>query len=423
MIKEIKKCRACGAKNLVDLLSLGDLAVSDFVENPGLNAGYVAPLDLILCGVEEGGCGLVQLKHTVPSEVMYRNYWYQSGINQTMTNELANITKDASAIVELKSGDIVIDIGSNDGTLLRSYDVKGLKTVGFEPALNLLSLGKQGTTHIIPDFFGKEGWDEAFGESKAKVITAIGMFYDLENPNQFLEDINHCLSDGGVFIIQMMYMPFALERNAFDGICHEHLEYYTILSLDNLLKRHDLEIVDVAVREEVNEGSLRIFIKKKGPELADHSGKENVDTLRLKESQRRFNEKDAYVKFEKSIQLSRRKTMEFLESEKRQGKKIHGYAASTKGNTTLQYYGLSTDLIEVIADRNPKKWGTYTVGSAIPIVSEEVSRDKEPDIYFVLAWHFLPEFISREKAFLDRGGKFVVAMPEFRVIGRQQLDI
>ena len=422
MIKEIKKCRACGAKNLVDLLSLGDLAVSDFVENPSLNAGYVAPLDLILCGVEEGGCGLVQLKHTVPSEVMYRNYWYQSGINQTMTNELANITKEASAIVELKSGDTVIDIGSNDGTLLRSYDVKGLKTVGFEPALNLLSLGKQGTTHIIPDFFGKEGWDKAFGESKAKVITAIGMFYDLENPNQFLEDINHCLSDVGVFIIQMMYMPFALERNAFDGICHEHLEYYTILSLDNLLQRHNLEIVDVAIREEVNEGSLRLFIKKKGSALPDHSGKENVDALRLKESKCGFNEKDAYVKFENSIQLSRSKTMEFLESEKRQGKKIHGYAASTKGNTTLQYYGLSTDLIEVIADRNPKKWGTYTAGTAIPIVSEEVSRDKEPDIYFVLAWHFLPEFIRREKAFLDRGGKFVVAMPEFRVIGRQQLD-
>ncbi|MDC3298633.1 class I SAM-dependent methyltransferase [bacterium] len=422
MIKEITKCRACGSKNLISLLSLGDLAVSDFVKNPNLDSGCVAPLELMMCEVDGGGCGLVQLKHTVPSEVMYRNYWYQSGINQTMTKELANIAKDASVIGKLKSGDIVIDIGSNDGTLLRSYDVKGLKTVGFEPALNLLSLGKQGTMHIIPDFFGKEAWVSAFGDSKARVITAIGMFYDLENPNQFLEDINYCLSDDGVFIIQMMYMPFALERNAFDGICHEHLEYYTILSLDNLLRRHDLEIVDVTIRENVNEGSLRIFIKKSGSKVSSLTGKENVDALRLKENQLKFNEKDAYFKFEKSIQLSKRKTMEFLESEKQQGKKIHGYAASTKGNTTLQYYGLSTDLIEVIADRNPNKWGTYTAGTAIPIVSEDVSRDEKPDIYLVLAWHFLAEFISREKAFLDRGGKFVVAMPEFRVIGRQQLD-
>lgn len=418
MYKEISCCRVCQSKNLVDVLSLGDLAVSDFVDNPVTEPGIKAPLELVLCDAKQGGCGLLQLRHTVSSEAMYRNYWYRSGINQTMTDELADIASNAAKAANLKAGDFVIDIGANDGTLLRSYQVAGLNTVGFEPARNLYEYGKEGTTKIIVDFFNKSAWRSEFGPAKAKAITAIGMFYDLDAPNTFVADVCKCLDDQGVFIIQMMYMPLALEKNAFDGICHEHLEYYTMASLENLLARHGLEIFDVKMRAEINEGSVRFFIRKKDVKNAPcpDGGLERVAQLRQSEEMLGLEKLETYEALVERIEEAKQKTLDFLRQEKAKGKVIHGYAASTKGNTTLQFYGITPDLIEVIADRNPTKWGKFTVASGIPIVSEEESRKSKPDYYFVLAWHFLPEFIEREQKFLNEGGKFVVSMPNFSII-------
>lgn len=418
MYKEISCCRVCQSKNLVDVLSLGDLAVSDFVDNPVAEPGIKAPLELVLCDAKQGGCGLLQLRHTVSSEAMYRNYWYRSGINQTMTDELADIASNAAKAANLKAGDFVIDIGANDGTLLRGYKVAGLNTVGFEPARNLYEYGKEGTTKIIVDFFNQNAWSSEFGTAKAKAITAIGMFYDLDDPNTFVADVCKCLDDQGVFIIQMMYMPLALEKNAFDGICHEHLEYYTMASLENLLGRHDLEIFDMQMRAEINEGSVRFFIRKKNTNSGPQSegGLERVAKLRLSEEKLGLEKLETYEALVERIQEAKQKTLNFLRQEKAKGKVVHGYAASTKGNTTLQFYGITPDLMEVVADRNPTKWGKFTVASGIPIVSEEDSRKRKPDYYFVLAWHFLPEFVARETDFFKRGGNMIVSMPEFRVI-------
>ena len=417
--RQISQCRACGSRKLTNILSLGDLYVSDFLDAPDRDKGIKAPLDIVLCNLKDGGCGLLQLGHTVSNEAMYRNYWYRSGINKSMTDELTDIALNAARVANLQGGDFVVDIGANDGTLLRAYNVQGLNTIGFEPARNLYEYGKEGTTKIINDFFNHEAWAAAFGKAKAKVITAIGMFYDLDDPNSFVADVCKCLDDKGIFIIQMMYMPLAIERNAFDGICHEHLEYYTMVSLENLLARHALEVFDVQMREEVNEGSVRFYVRKTKNAVDDaqvQGGMERVANLRRAEEKLGLEELDTYAAFAKRIQADRQTTLDFLEQEKAKGKKIHGYAASTKGNTTLQYYGITTDLIDAIADRNPTKWGKYTVASGIPIISEEESRNQKPDYYFVLAWHFLGEFISREHEFLNRGGKFVVPMPQFKVI-------
>jgi hypothetical protein len=419
MFKEITCCRACRLKELINVLTLGNLAVSDFIDNPKSDTGIKAPLELVLCDPKNNGCGLLQLRHTVSNEAMYRNYWYRSGINQTMINELENISQSTADVAELRSGDFVIDIGANDGTLLRGYRVQGLNTVGFEPARNLYDYGKIGTTKIINDFFNHAAWVASFGQQKAKIITAIGMFYDLDDPNSFLDDVFKCLDDEGIFIIQMMYMPFALERNAFDGICHEHLEYYTMKSLENLLHRHKLEIFDVQMREEINEGSVRFYISKKvqsAAKLKTTEANTRVSKLRISENKMQLEDLSTYKAFVQRVENARESTLHFLREEIAKGKKIHGYAASTKGNTTLQYYDITPKLIEVIADRNPVKWGKYTVSSGIPVISEEESRVQNPDYYFVLAWHFLPEFIAREHKFLERGGKFVVSMPDFRVI-------
>jgi NDP-4-keto-2,6-dideoxyhexose 3-C-methyltransferase len=416
MYKEISCCRVCQSKNLTDVLSLGDLAVSDFVDDPVAEPGIKAPLELVLCDAEQGGCGLLQLRHTVSSEAMYRNYWYRSGINQTMTDELAGIADNAARVANLQAGDYVIDIGANDGTLLRGYKIAGLNTVGFEPARNLHEYGKEGTTKIIVDFFNQNAWNAEFGQSKAKAITAVGMFYDLDDPNTFVADVCKCLDEQGVFIIQMMYMPLALEKNAFDGICHEHLEYYTMKSLENLLARHGLEIFDLQMREEINEGSVRFFIRKKGANNGPQSegGLRRVAQLRLSEEKLCLEKLETYQALVERIQEAKQRTLDFFRQEKAKGKVVHGYAASTKGNTTLQFYGITPDLMEVVADRNPTKWGKFTVASGIPIVSEEDSRQRKPDYYFVLAWHFLPEFRKREADFLNKGGQFVVSMPEFK---------
>ena len=423
--RAIGACRMCGSVNLTPILSLGDLYVSNFFSPSESDHGIKAPLELVLCNQKDGGCGLLQLKHTVSSEAMFRTYWYRSGINKSMTDELAGIAGKIESIVSLKSGDFIIDIGSNDGTLLRSYKrVPGLNLVGFEPARNLEELGKKGTTKIFTDFFNFSAWRKEFGNAKAKVITAIAMFYDLDDPNDFVSDVVKCLDDEGIFVIQMMYLPSFLKRNAFDGICHEHLEYYSLLSLENLLKRHGLEIFDVEMREHVNEGSLRVYIRKtgKGSSLNIPDGaEERIASFRANEEDLGLGDKKVYEELVRKVLESKKKTFSFIRQEVAKGKKIHGYAASTKGNTTLQFYGLTPDLIKAIADRNPDKWGRITVGTRIPVISEEDSRKMKPDYYFVLAWHFLPEFIERESEFFQRGGKFIVPMPEFKVMGKEDI--
>jgi len=417
--RTISKCRACGSEHLTEVLSLGVLYVSDFLDSPDESLDHKAPLELVLCNVTGGGCGLLQLRHTVSSEALYRNYWYQSGINKTMTDELNEIANKSESIANLKSKDFVIDIGANDGTLLRGYKVTDLNTVGFEPALNLRSLNAKGTTKIVADFFNKRSWQEAYGDVKAKTITAIGMFYDLDDPNTFVADIEECLDDDGLFVVQMMYLPSVLERNAFDGICHEHLEYYSLVSLENLLKRQKVEVFDIEMREQINEGSVRFYSRKngKGNSLTILSGaNERVKLLREKEATLGLDDIGAYEELAKRVLEEKSKTLDFIKKQVGKGRKIHGYAASTKGNTTLQFYELNTDLIEAIADRNPAKYGKFTSGSLVPVISEAQSRAQHPDFYFILAWHFLPEFLIREAEYLSGGGKFIVSMPEFRVI-------
>ncbi len=407
-------CRVCGFKNLEDILSLGDLYVSDFVDSA--SEGTRVPLELVLCNEADGGCGLLQMKHTVPHESLYRNYWYRSGMNKTMKDELASITVAVKKIVPLAAGDFAIDIGSNDGTLLRSYEAPGLNLVGFEPARNIVEkYGREGLTKVISDFFSFSEWQKEFGEKRAKVITAIAMFYDLEDPNVFVADALRCLDQNGLLVIQMAYLPLALERNAFDGICHEHLELYSLLSLENLLKRHNLEVFDVELRD-INEGSFRVYVRRTGSALESVHGAERVKNLREGEKKFGLHKKQAYEDFVRRIENIKKKTSDFIKEEVRKGKKVYVYGASTKGNTLLQYFGLDHNLIVAAAERNPDKWGKYTVGTMIPIISEEEARKAKPDYFLVLPWHFLKEFREREKEFFRGGGKFIVPLPEFKII-------
>lgn len=407
-----RNCRVCGSTDLKLVLSLGTQYISNFLDSP-TQESYVAPLELVLCNRKTGGCGLLQLRHTVPGEVLYRKYWYKSGINQTMRTALADIADKAEKLVKPSPGDIVVDIGCNDGTLLRSYKASNIISIGFEPATNLIEDAQIGTTKIINDFFNYQAFEKEFGSEKAKVITAIAMFYDLEEPDKFVSDIVKILDSDGVWIIQMNYLLPMLQNNAFDNIVHEHLEYYSLQSLEYLLDMHDLKVFDVELND-LNGGSFRVYVKHK--DCKTYPISKNVSNLREYEKRMNLDDYRTYDEFAKRIYDLRAKTYDFIKKEVEKGKKIYLYGASTRGNILLQFYGLGNTLIKAAAERNPRKWGKMTIGTQIPIISEEQAREKA-DYFLVLPWHFIKEFKEREKDYLNAGRKFIVPLPKFEIIG------
>jgi len=406
-----KSCRVCNHEPLDEIISLGMQPLINFLDSP--QKVYSAPLDLVLCNKKTGGCGLVQLKHTVPGDLLYKKFWYKSGVNQTIKNDLADIVSKVEQLIELEPKDIVVDIGSNDSTLLRSYSDKDLVLVGFEPATNLLEEAKIGTTKIFNDFFNYEQFKKEFGERKVKVVTSISMFYDLEKPKKFVEDIVKILENDGIWIIQMNYLMTMLENNAFDNIVHEHLEYYSLKSLEYLLNKHNLEVFDVE-QNKINGGSIRTYVKHKACKKYPIS--ERISQTRKNEEIGGLEEHSTYINFGKRIIDLKKKTYGFIKKEVDVGKKVYIYGASTRGNTLLQFYNLDNNLISKAADRNPDKWGKEIVGTKISIISEEQARKEKPDYFLVLPWYFINEFETREKKYLEEGGKFIVPLPNFHLI-------
>ncbi len=420
MTKRIEKCRICGNKNLKTILDLGDIYVSDFVDSK--DQGIKAPLELVLCQKSKTNCGLLQLAHTVQPEKMYFQYWYQSGINESMKKALKDITDKAQAIVKLNPSDAVLDIGCNDGTMLRFYQGEEIKRIGIDPSRNLRSLAEKGTTKIITDFFNAEAIQREFPNEKFKIITAIAMFYDLDDPNKFVSDITKVLDKDGLFIIQMMSLPLMLKTNAFDNICHEHLEYYSLTTLIELLKIHNLEVFDVE-ENDVNGGSFRTYIQFKGSTIGKDvvDANKRVQNMLKAENEQGLNDIQTYVTFASKIKYLKEKCYTFIKNEVKKGKKVYVYGASTKGNTLLPAFGIDNKLVVAAFERNPDKYGKMTPGTWIPIISEEEGRKAKPDYLLVLPWHFLDAFLKRERTYLESGGKFIVPLPEFKVIGKENL--
>ena len=399
---------------MVELFSLGDMYMSDFVED-GVD-GTKVPLTLML----DQKSGLVQLKHTAPFDDMYRNYWYRSGMNKTMTEELRGIAHKALSLVKCNVGDIVLDIGCNDGTLLGFYP-NHLSRVGFDPAENLREHSINYANLIVTGYFTAPTYFSHLTK-RAKIITTIAMFYDLEDPHEFVEDIADTLDKEGLWIVQMSYMPLMLKQHALDNLVHEHLEYYSLSAFKYLIKSHNLRVVDVELND-INGGSFRVYVRRKdsSDELFASAPYRDVAKFRINsllEYERTLNLRypGTYVKWFKELLIIKDQTVGFIKEEKSNGKTIYGYGASTKGNTLLQFYGLDSTLITAIAERNPDKYGKRTVGTNIPIVSEDEMRKAKPDYLLVLPWHFISEFKNREREYLAGGGKFIVPLPKFEVI-------
>ncbi|MGH7951208.1 MAG: class I SAM-dependent methyltransferase [Limisphaerales bacterium] len=413
-------CRLCGSRALTPVISLGDQYIGGAFARPDSIPPVQRriPLDLVRCdpSLDQGACGLVQMRHSIPPRVLYASYWYCSGVNQTMRDNLAGIAHIAERIANIKADDLVLDIGCNDGTLLKSYRTEGIKRLGIDPS-DIADRARAAGLQVVNDFFSAVALHSAYPHQKPKIITSIAMFYDLENPHAFVSDIKDSLHEEGVWILELSYLPSMLEMNSFDTICHEHLEYYSLSPIERLLAEHELEVMDVTLND-INGGSFRIAVGHAGRSKPPKEARERVQQLRLREFELALDTDAPYAVFRKNIKTIRKDIRSFLKQAKAKRKLVHGYGASTKGNTTLQYCGVTSDLLPAIADRNKDKWGTKTIGTNIPIISEEESRKQKPDFYLALPWHFIEEFKKREREFLARGGKFVMPMPQVHFIGK-----
>ena len=392
-------CRLCGSGDLKDVINIGEQYINDFPPSPSMKGrNGICPLDIVMCD----NCSLFQLRHTAPQELLYaRHYWYKSGINDTIRLNLKEISDVACSLVKIKPDDLFLDIGANDGTLLSNLAGKVIR-VGCEPAENLVDELRSHAEYVIHDFWNKDAY-ERLGLKKAKVITAIGMFYDMEDPNQFIRDAAAVLDVNGIFIAQLMTLKPMIEQNDVGNICHEHLEYYTYRSLKYLFENNGLEIFFVE-ENSINGGSYRLF--------ARHLQDGSID---YPES---YSEDDMYT-FRERLGVQRAKCVDYIEKYVLTGKKVFVYGASTKGNVILQYYGLDNRLITAASDKNPKKWGAYTL-TDIPIVSEDEGR-ANADAFLILPYSFVDEFVQRERPWLENGGEFIVPLPEFRIIRGSEL--
>lgn len=400
-------CRMDGSK-LETVLDFGDLYPSNFVDKN--NAKVKVPL--ILC--KGSVSNLVQLKHTMDRDILYRNYWYRSDLNASMIESLRDIVKQVQYKIKLFKGDIVVDIGANDGTMLSMFPVHAI-TVGFDPANNLKEVASSRCTHFINDYFTADNYPL---KEKAKIITSIAMFYDLENPNEFIQDVKKILAPSGIWVIQLTDLFSMLKINAFDTIVHEHLEYYSLEVLDELMRINDLHIFDVSYNS-VNGGSIRVYVGHAGFRLTYS----RVLTALRREREYMASFENPWIAFKERVENIKETTMKFIHEELKKGKCIYGMGASTKGNTLLQYFGLSSNEIVAIAEVNEAKYGLKTVGTGIPIVPEELALQVEPDYFLVLPWHFIDDFVERNQKYLETGGAFIVPCPEPAIITKDEKKV
>ena len=402
----ITKCRICSNNSVNEILKLepqyiATTFVTDNENNP--MAKIKIPLTLILCKK----CGLVQLKETVRPDLLYKNYFYRTAINETMKRDLQDVVNYAVENVKTESNDVVVDIGANDCTMVSMYP-DHLKRFGIEPATNIDWSNVSESITVVNDYFSKDIVLKATNYKKAKIISATAMFYDFDDPNVVTKDIKDILHEDGVCVIQVSYLLDTIRDMNFYDVVHEHLEYYSLKSINYLMERNGLKVID-ATTNFVNGGSLRVLVthkdsrrpkSKRYQEILDEEEKWNLEEL------------DTYVQYEHKIKDIIKKSRKFIVNEIENGGTVIGLGASTKGNVLLQICRIGKDLLPYISDRNKEKVGLRTLGTDIEIISEEKARKINPSAMLVIPWNFKEEILSREQNFIRNGGKMLFLMPK-----------
>ena len=409
MYTVIDKCRICRNTNLNSIISLGEQHLTGVFPRSRSEKISKGPLNMVWCT----SCGLLQMRESYNLDEMYGdNYGYRSSLNSSMVKHLQQKIRMLENLVKPKTGDLMLDIGSNDATLLKSCTGDYTK-VGIDPTGKKFKEYYTKDIALIPDFFSAKIFKNKFPKTKATIVTSIAMFYDLEDPVSFVKDIESILADNGIWHFEQSYMPSMLRTNAYDTIFHEHLEFYSFKVIKKLLENNGLRVVDVQMNA-INGGSFAVTVcKKNGPYV---SNKPIIDWMIKQEDDMGLDTPKPYRDFEERVYRHRKNLKELIEALVADGKKIIGYGASTKGNVLLQFCGLGVKHIPYIAEVNEEKFGSFTPGTHIPIISEKEAKAMKPDYFFILPWHFKNNILEREKDFLAQGGKFIFPLPEIEII-------
>ena len=406
---KIKCCRNCFSEKINKVFSLGNIYFTGKFLKKNTNPRK-GPINVVMCK----SCELVQLGNNFDIKHLYGpDYGYQTGINATMTEHVKNIAKLLSKKTKIKKNELVLDIASNDGTLLNFY-AKNITTFGIDPLVKKFLSNYKKINYKISDFFSARKIKKKIQKKKFKIITALSVFYDLLYPNKFLHDVNEILDDNGIFFLEFADLASIIKFNMFDTFCHEHLEYYSLKVISKMCKKNNLRIFDIKSNN-INGGSIQLFICKN---LGRHKDNNiSMNKFFLFEKKLKLHKKETYIKFFKKISKIKKETVDFIQVAKNNNKTIHCYGASTKGNVLLQYFKLNNKMITHVAERNPKKYNLYTPGSRIKIISEIQSRKMFPDYYLVLPWHFKKEILIREKKTIKNGSKFIFPLPKLTIEG------
>lgn len=406
------------------LIELGSMYTSDFIENPSqANGRKTYSLDLVWN--EKLGCPT--LTEQPSGEEMWGKYWYKSGTNMSMKIALCDVVEGVFSHKKINDGNkLWLDIACNDGTLLSYVDKDIFYRVGIDPIEDKYIMeAKKNADSIVQDYFTYDAWKRANAPKKADVVTSIAMFYDLQDPFTFAQDVEKVLDDDGIWVLQLSYTPLMIKQLAFDNICHEHWAYHNLSSVQRILATANMKVLNAELND-VNGGSIRIYAVKNNADMNVFGSAPKRDVWAMN-VQALFNNEHHYenlptwLEFANNISLLKMKTTDFIDRANREGKSVWAYGASTKGNTLLQYFDLDNTKIEAIAERNPNKWELYTIGSNIVIKSEEEMRKAQPDYVLVLPWHFISEFVEREREYLENGGAFIVPCPQFRIYTKEDL--